>query len=160
MTAKNGKGRNEWVESFFELIFFSFNKKERIKINWNSIRNLKKVTLHIPTIFLSQLKYNLQKSYCLKNQFFNIFPSLPFTGFTDFTSKFHFFYQFTRKFKTSGGELLELLLLDMRLVNTSWPIRPVFTFIDNCSNLVNPACRAVVKKGKTGRQCRAVVTSF
>jgi hypothetical protein len=32
-------------------------------------------------------------------------------------------------FFKSGGELLELLLLETQLVNTFWPIRAVFTFL-------------------------------
>jgi hypothetical protein len=39
----------------------------------------------------------------------------------------------------SGGELLKLGLLDTRLIDTFWPIQPVFTFFDNCLNLDNPA---------------------
>jgi hypothetical protein len=48
----------------------------------------------------------------------------------------------------SGGELLELRLLDTQLVDTFWPIQPVFTFIDKCWNPVNPACQAVVQKSE------------
>ena len=38
----------------------------------------------------------------------------------------------------SGVQLLELQLLDMRLVDTFWPFQAVFTFLDNWSNPVDP----------------------
>ena len=60
-----------------------------VKISSN-IRNFTNVTQYIPTVCLPQLKYNLKK-VAVKNIFFNMFPPLPFTGFTNFTGKFHFF---------------------------------------------------------------------
>ena len=46
------------------------------------------------------MKYNQQKVNYLKVLFLNLFSPLPFTGFTDFTGKLHYFYHFTSKFKT------------------------------------------------------------
>jgi hypothetical protein len=38
--------------------------------------------------------------------------------------------------KKSGGELLELRLLNTQLVDTFWPFRAVFTFFYNCSSII------------------------
>jgi hypothetical protein len=57
----------------------------------------------------------------------------------------------------SGGELLKLRLLDTRLLDTFWPFRAVFTFLDNWSNPVDhqrlTGFDQLSKKVTTGRHC-------
>jgi hypothetical protein len=73
-------------------------KKDRKTEKQKNFQNFLKVIQQILTAFV----------YCclgktknlLKVILFNIFATLPFTSFTDFTGKFHYFYHFTSKFKT------------------------------------------------------------
>jgi hypothetical protein len=46
---------------------------------------------HIKQFLLYAIKFRVQQT---------IFQFLPFTGFTNFTGKFHFIYYFTGKFKS------------------------------------------------------------
>ncbi len=87
--------------NLFQNIFFSFHKKERIKISSN-IRNFKNAIQHIPTVLVYHSLSIIYQKKLFKKSFllFNIFPPLPFTGFTNFNGKYHLFYIFTGKFKT------------------------------------------------------------
>jgi hypothetical protein len=85
------------IQLFFNN-FFSYQKKFFNKFYF--IRNFKNVKKHIPTVFVYCSLSIIYKKITLKNLFLNIFPPLPFTGFTDVTGKFHFFNRFTGKFKS------------------------------------------------------------
>jgi hypothetical protein len=86
------------IQLFLLIISFLFKKNFKNKFKYKKLQKCHKTYPHC--ICLLQLKYILKNSNLKKKLFLNIFPPLPFTGFTDFTGKFHFFYQFTGKFKT------------------------------------------------------------
>ena len=92
MTGKNGKGRNEWVESFWnEIFFFSKERNDKNKLKYQKLQKCHITYTHC----IHSLSIIYKKNYILQH-----IPALPFAGFTNVTSKFYLVYQFTGKFKT------------------------------------------------------------